>query len=397
MPKNKIKILHTSDWHLGKRLFKKERLQEQSFFLNWLLQKIMDENIDLLIVAGDIFDVPSPPVDALKVYYDFLFELSQNSKCEVVIISGNHDSKRLLAAPSPILKNLHCHIYTDFSKPDELTYRFKKQNQSVHLKLLPYFRNYELFNLLEESNLSDDKKDIESFFTQFFTSWNNTEECEFNKKILVAHHGFGEYSTGGSEQVIQLSGLDYFPINWVRDHFDYVALGHIHKKQSLSVEPPIIYTGAPLPMRFSESNKKYISIIEIEGDSLTYDFHQIPLQIKLESIRAKASEVELKVKELIQKTNEKTYLELIVDLEEAKSGIADSARELLKDTCIELISFIPIFNTKEKDSQPTKNINSMNIEELFEEYYKHKLGSESIPKELKTSFLTLLESTQHEN
>jgi exonuclease SbcD len=98
-----MRILHTSDWHLGKRLFKLDRTPEHEQFLNWLLGTLIEEKIDLLLIAGDIFDTPTPPHQSLEVFYNFLHRVSTETKTETMIIAGNHDSGLLLEAPAVTL------------------------------------------------------------------------------------------------------------------------------------------------------------------------------------------------------------------------------------------------------------------------------------------------------
>ena len=99
------KVLHTSDWHLGKKLYRLSRIEEQKLFLNWLSDLIITENIDALFIAGDIFDTPNPPSNALKIYFQFLKNVTDNSHCHIYIIAGNHDSGRFLEAPSGLLED----------------------------------------------------------------------------------------------------------------------------------------------------------------------------------------------------------------------------------------------------------------------------------------------------
>src|SRR5690349_20203908 len=105
-----MRVLHTSDWHLGKRLEQCERTEEHQHFLDWLVQIIQAQNIELLIIAGDIFDTGSPSNTALKQYYDFLWQLRQTCCRDVVVIGGNHDSVSTLNAPKALLKYFNVHV-----------------------------------------------------------------------------------------------------------------------------------------------------------------------------------------------------------------------------------------------------------------------------------------------
>ncbi|MDX5347081.1 MAG: exonuclease subunit SbcD, partial [Hymenobacteraceae bacterium] len=105
-----MRVLHTSDWHLGQRLVNNERTEEHRLFLNWLIKTICDQEIDLLLIAGDIFDTGFPSNTALKLYYDFLREVKQTCCRDIVIIGGNHDSVSTLNAPAELLRHFNVHV-----------------------------------------------------------------------------------------------------------------------------------------------------------------------------------------------------------------------------------------------------------------------------------------------
>lgn len=391
-----IKVLHTSDWHLGKRLFKYERIGEQKQFLDWLYHYIVTNKIDILLIAGDIFDVPSPPNTALKLFYDFIFRLSELKDFETVVITGNHDSASMFKATKLLLESHRCYVYHELSTElSELEHYYSKNGQTIGIKLLPYFRNFELQNHLIENN-NGDEENIKPFFQSFFSSWSQ----ESNYKILMAHHVFGAYELSGSEHAIFLSGVDHFPLDWVKAHFDYIALGHIHKKQVLSEEPPIIYTGSPIPYRFSESNQKYMSLITVDENGAKNDFIEIPTFNKL--IQVKTNDKDLKHALSMLKLQASTsdahiLLEVFIDLDEPKSGLVDEIRASIKDENIELISFIPNFEQREEKSVKYNDVRSLNLTDLFEKYYFDKYSNENPSEELKQTFITLLNEVKSED
>ena len=394
-----LKIIHTSDWHLGKKLFKYERIDEQRAFLNWLKAHIITNEVDILIVAGDIFDVPSPPVSALELLYDFIFQLGTETEVETFIITGNHDSSSLLDVPKNFFLKYRCHVYSRLDEvPNKMNYIFRKNGIRVGLKHLPYFRNHELTNIVKEEQ-SPSEEALENYFKSFFGYWEN--EKELDHKILISHHGFGKYSAAGSEHSIYLSGIDYFPLDWVNEKFDYVALGHIHKKQLLNENPPILYTGSPIPMRFSESNKKYVS--EITLTKTTLDFQLIDIPIFRELLRLKtnnenySTDLEKLINESTQQDLEK-FLEVEVQMNEPTGNIPDTIRKKLEGTNIRLISYQPqIFAEMKKNNKSQINLNKLSIDDLFIKYYKIKFDSDTIPDGVLKSFQELISGIDSEN
>jgi exonuclease SbcD len=107
-----FKIFHTSDWHLGKKLFKADRIEEHTQFLEWTYQFLISEKINLLIIAGDVFDVPNPPNVAQQLFYDFIFKIGKIPNFQSIVITGNHDSSSLFEIPKSFFQKHNCHIYT---------------------------------------------------------------------------------------------------------------------------------------------------------------------------------------------------------------------------------------------------------------------------------------------
>jgi len=140
-----MRILHTSDWHLGKRLFKLDRTEEHEAFLDWLVSTIIDRRIDVLLIAGDIFDTPSPPHQSLELFYRFLHRLSSETKASTYIIAGNHDSGVLLEAPALLLKEHRVKVWGKLSpKAQEHWEMISTENETIELCALPFFRSFEL-------------------------------------------------------------------------------------------------------------------------------------------------------------------------------------------------------------------------------------------------------------
>ena len=393
-----IKILHTSDWHLGKRLFKEERIDEHQSFLNWIHDYIINNQIDLLIIAGDIFDVISPPNNIVKMFYEFIYKLGLIPNFKTIIISGNHDSASLLEAPKQFLELHQCYIYTRLDQNfTKMEFIFEKDGISIGLKLLPYFRNYELINLLKNNpDLDSDDAAIESLFKSYFSNWSKPVD----KKILVAHHVFGDYNLAGSEQAIYLSGLDHFPLSWIRPYFDYTALGHIHKTQVLSTEPPIIYPGSPIPLRFSESNNKNIIEIEIVNNELTFQKIKIPNTKELIQIETNEEYLDIAIEELLesrQNADSPGFLEVIVKMDKPKSGLADKIHKILSKSNLKMISFIPKFSNSTNKNNQYEFVNKLNLTDLFKIYYKHKFNNDEMPEQIQKSFQDLLAEVRDEN
>jgi exonuclease SbcD len=271
-----MKVLHTSDWHLGKRLEQCERTEEHQHFLDWLLQTIEDQDIEVLIIAGDIFDTGTPSNAALKQYYDFLWALRATNCREVVVIGGNHDSVATLNAPRALLRYFKVHVVGGV--PDDFTEQIiPVKNSSGQTELVicavPFLRDKDI----RLSVPGETHEEREARIKQGI--------CDHYKK-LVAHiapfkaqqipviatgHLFAAGgSTSESEKEIHVGNLgqicgDQFPAE-----FDYIALGHLHRPQVVNNMPHVRYSGSPIPLSFSEvEDTKLVLILDFSGGRLT--------------------------------------------------------------------------------------------------------------------------------
>lgn len=371
-----MRILHTSDWHLGKRLFKLDRSEEHALFLDWLIKTIKEQNIDVLLIAGDIFDTPTPPHQALETFYNFLHRMSVETTTETLIIAGNHDSGLLLEAPSKILAPHRVKVWGKLSeKQDEHWYKIG----NVDLCAIPFFRSYELLpqgegDVLEalKSYLVRDKK---------------------GPQLLMLHHLAGKFELTGSEQVINLSGVDSIPTD-VLNSFDYVALGHIHKPQKISSS--IFYSGSPIPLRFSETIRKSVMIIEEKEGKLESSSFPIPAFRELITIRTDENDYRKDIEGLQIESHLRPMAEVQISLSAPRIGLVDEIKNLLEEKGLELLSYMPLYEAKEKKERRSEKLFELSPLELFQEFYKTKYkDAGEVPEDLKSDFSELLEKVKH--
>ncbi|WPU63656.1 exonuclease SbcCD subunit D [Peredibacter starrii] len=375
-----MRILHTSDWHLGKRLFKLDRSPEHELFLNWLLSILREEKIDVLLIAGDIFDTPTPPHQSLEVFYNFLHRVSTETTTDTYIIAGNHDSGLLLEAPARLLSFHRVKIWGKLSTEiKDHWINITKGKESIDLCALPFFRSYELLPQGEGDALAVLKTYL--------------EPQSKNPSILMLHHLAGVFEAAGSEQVISLSGVDSIPTE-VMDRFDYVALGHIHKPQKVGKKS--YYSGSPIPMRFSETQRKSVMIIDVKDSEFEIKTHQIPVFRDLFIVKADESTYLAKLKELIPSTELKGMVEVQLNLAAPRIGLIDEIKEVLDKKGLELLSFLPFYAAKDDAPKKHEKLFELSPLELFQEFYATKFPEEKeVPEDLKADFTELLEKVKH--
>jgi exonuclease SbcD len=301
-----MKILHTADWHLGKKLEQCERTEEHQDFLDWLIEKLKTACIDVLIIAGDVFDSGTPSNTALEQYYHFLRKVKDTCCREVVIIGGNHDSISTLNAPKSLLKYFNVHIVGGV--PD----LFTEQIISIHdvqgkLELVicavPFLRDRDIrLSVSGESNEEREqriKQGISNHYHRFVE--HITTYKQNNIPVIATGHLFAAgSSTSESEKEIHVGNLgqvngDQFPVE-----FNYIALGHIHRPQVVNKMEHIRYSGSPIPLSFSENEDlKQVLVLEFkDGELISLEPHEVPCGRKLIRFKGTLEQVKSKILQL---------------------------------------------------------------------------------------------------
>ncbi|PKQ67244.1 exonuclease subunit SbcD [Raineya orbicola] len=280
-----MRILHTADWHLGQKLYDRERFDEFQNFLDWLIDIIRKERVDVLIVAGDIFDVASPPQKALEQYYQFLAKLVKETPCNhAIIVGGNHDSTHSLNAPQELAKILQLHIVGGASENKEhdlIEIRNEKNELQAVVAAVPFLRDKDIrYNQVTLDNETRDRAIAEAIYNHYAQMAQIIRQrgyAEMNIPLIATGHLFAQgcshHSEEGeenkAEKMIYSGNLGKVPATVFPSIFDYVALGHLHRSQMVGGKNHIRYSGSPLPLSFSERNdKKYVLLVDFEGKNL---------------------------------------------------------------------------------------------------------------------------------
>jgi exonuclease SbcD len=270
-----LKVLHTADWHLGKRLENCERTEEHQYFLDWLIKELDNQSIDVLIIAGDIFDIGSPSNTSLKQYYDFLNKVNSTSCQDVVIIGGNHDSVATLNAPKELLKFFNIHVVGGV--PDDfheqiIPIKDSQGNLKLVVCAVPFLRDRDVRLAIPGETALEMEARIKQGICDHY---NKFKELVGNYKasgipVIATGHLFaaGAINTG-SEKDIHVGNLGQICGDQFPEEFDYIALGHLHRPQVVNKMAHIRYSGSPIPLSFSESEDcKVVLTLEFDGGKL---------------------------------------------------------------------------------------------------------------------------------
>jgi len=272
-----MKILHTSDWHLGQSFFTKSRKEEHQGFIDWLLQQVATEQVDAVIIAGDIFDTGTPPSYAREMYNQFVVDMQQLN-CVLVVLGGNHDSVSTLNESKQILACLNTFVVastgiaTDeqvFTIPDKLG------QPGAILCAVPFIRARDVLqSAAGETGLQKRQALGDAIKQHYQTLYQIAEAKRQNSGLAIPIVATGHLTALGvsqSESVrdIYIGTLDGF----AADGFppaDYIALGHIHKPQIVAKSEHIRYCGSPIPLSFDElGTQKQVMLVEFTGAKRT--------------------------------------------------------------------------------------------------------------------------------
>ena len=320
--KRTVKILHTSDWHIGQKFMGKSRVDEHKAFLSWLYEIIKKENIEVLIVAGDIFDTGNPPNYALELYYNFLKELFSlsNPNLYVIITAGNHDSVSTLKASKQLLEFMNVHVISSGEVDEnELIPIYKEDKLQAVVCAVPFLRDSVVRKSIsgqttaqKESSLNDGIKQHYINVYEEANSLINKLTGKNNLPIIATGHLTTVGSrTSESERDIYIGGTLDIGSDFLGKYFDYVALGHLHINQSVGYNH-VRYSGSPIPLSFSEANqKKKINIVEFKNINTDKNVEvreiEIPQHRKLQVLKGNLESVKAELQIIKDKT---TWIEI---------------------------------------------------------------------------------------
>lgn len=310
-----MKILHTADWHIGKKLHKTELAEDFDLFIDWLCKTIEAEGVDLLLVSGDIFDLANPSSDARRQYYRALMKMKQFN-CRIILTGGNHDSPAMLDAPREILKELDIDIIGGL--PDELEdvvipVPGKDGKPEVVIAALPFLRDADLRRAGDVDNYDDRLEALKAGIQNTFFETSEICASKFPgvPAIAMGHLFTAGIETSESEREIQIGNLAAFEASRFGSYFSYIALGHIHKPQRVAAAVPAFYSGSPLPLSFSERrDEKRVLLIDTKQNWEPKSF-PVPAFRSLLRISGNLEELSRKLEEL----QEKKVLESLLEVE----------------------------------------------------------------------------------
>ena len=391
-----MKILHTADWHLGKRLDRFSRLEEQVLVMNEIVEIADRENVDLVLIAGDLFDNFNPSVEATELFYKTLKRLSLNGKRPVIAISGNHDSPSLIDAPDPLAREcgiiLIGHPKANIA-PFELEHfkiskaaagfielEFKNHDFPIRILHTPYANEIRLKEYLGENKDEELNQVLRENWKQIAD-----EFCDENGvNLLMAHlymnkKGAPMLEEPDGEKPIKIGNADLVWSDIIPHQIQYTALGHLHSFQNIgTVEKPVVYSSSPLCYSFSEARQtKYVSIIEVKPKELV-SFEKITLKNGKPLVRKTFDSVEKTIEWLQENPN--TLVELTL---ESETFLKAEERKLIYQSHGGIVHLIPKVKNQDFNENQLSEINlNQDIQTLFKDYFKSKNNGQEANEDL---------------
>lgn len=262
-----MKILHTSDWHLGHRMLEQSQQEEQALFLDWLIRYIDTNKVDVLLLSGDIFNVGVPSAQAQKLYYDFLVRLHNSSCHTAVITGGNHNAPSTLNAPKELLEAFDIKVVGKATEnlANEV-FTITADGEQLIVAAIPYLRDQDIRRAIASESAEEIINRYKTALVNHFA--NVAQHCKSIKETDSTVFAMGHlFAIGGktsdSEQSIYVGNLGDVGASDFPELFDYVALGHLHQAQMVGGKNHIRYSGSPYILSFSEVGQdKKIVVIE---------------------------------------------------------------------------------------------------------------------------------------
>lgn len=391
----KLKILHTADWHLGKKLEHFNRHEEQIAVMEEICIIAEEQNVDLVIVAGDLYDTFSPPAESQDLFYKTLHILTNKGKRAVIAIAGNHDMPERIEAPHPLAQacgiifsgfpntNVPCFEVEDGlkvtkSEPGFIELQLPGIDFPVRLLLTPYANEMRLKTCLDKIDSEEDLRNI------LENDWQAHAEtfCDEKGVNLMAAHlyfmkkgGVAEEEPEGEKSILHIGGAQAIYSENVPKQIQYVALGHLHRYHSVDNSPcPIVYSSSPLCYSFAEADqKKYVVIVELEP-KLEAVYQPIELKKGFPLKRKKFEDIGAAKEWLAD--NKEAYVEITLVTESFLDG---STRKQLTEIHERIVDIIPEIRRKEGESEEVDPLivdQTKDITSLFVDYFKYENNAE---------------------
>ena len=378
-----MKILHTSDWHIGSTLYGRKRYDETEQFLQWLVETIKNHSIEALLVAGDVFDTSTPSNTAQELYYRFLNEVSRTNCRHVIVTAGNHDSPSFLDAPKVLLKAFNVHVVGSAAEKGGFEVLVLKDGDSkpeLIVCAVPFLRDRDVRQSSEGESYQDkENRLVEGIISHYQKAYEEAckEQNDLDTSLPIV--GMGHLFIAGSsiykrlgeasgERDLYVGNLGQVPADRLPS-FDYFALGHLHIPQKVACNEVIRYSGSPMAMNFDEIHQqKSVVLVDIEDQHVDVQTIPVPAFRQFEQIKSDWNSIE----NTINKLKEESFtgwVEVIYEGQEAIGNLRERVYKLVENTSIEVLKIqnAMLFNAVMKQYEKEVELQDLNPADVFDQ------------------------------
>lgn len=392
-----MRILHTSDWHLGQNFYSKSRATEHEMFLEWLLETAQSHDVDAIIVAGDIFDTGQPPSYARELYNRFVVNLQQTG-CHLVIVAGNHDSVATLNESRDILAFLNTTVVASAGHAPQI---LKKRDGTPGAVLcpVPFLRPRDIVQSTAGLSGGEKQQHLLQSITDYYHQQYD-EACTLRGKLPIPVIATGHLTTVGASKSdavrdIYIGTLDAFPAQNFPPA-DYIALGHIHRAQIIGGCDHIRYCGSPISLSFDETGKaKSVHLVSfIDGKLSAVETLEVPVTQPLAVLKGDLASITAQLEQYREADlNPPVWLDIEITTDDYLHDMQRKIQALTEDLPVEVLLVRRSREQREKIllSAQRETLSELRVEEVFE----RRLSLEEIDDEKRARLNELFNHTLH--
>ncbi|MEA3466461.1 MAG: exonuclease SbcCD subunit D C-terminal domain-containing protein [Thermodesulfobacteriota bacterium] len=401
-----MKVLHTSDWHLGRTLYGRKRYEEFSAFLTWLAETIEAQQVDILLVSGDIFDTSAPSHRAQQLYYRFLCRVATSCCRHVIVIGGNHDSPSFLNAPQELLKALDVHVIgssTENLGDEVLLLRDLAGAPELIVCAVPYLRDRDIRTAQAGESIEDKERKLLEGLRNHYSEVGALAEEMSNElggeiPIIAMGHLFtagGQTVDGDGVRELYVGSLAHVTAEIFPTWSDYVALGHLHVPQKINGSEVMRYSGSPLAMGFGEARQqKSICLIEFVQRTARVTTVDVPVFQQLERIHGTWDEIAVRIREL-SLLQRPIWLEIVYDGVDVIGDLRERLEQALAATGTEVaMEILRVQNRRIIDRvlqqiDTDETLDDLDVDDVFDRC----LDAHAVPQEQQRALLDAYRET----
>ena len=382
-----MRILHTSDWHLGQHFMGKTRQAEHQAFCAWLIEQVSEQAVDAVLIAGDIFDTGAPPSYAREQYNRFIVELRATG-CELVVLGGNHDSVAMLGESKALLAQLGTRLIPGVCEPlDEQLLVLHRRDGAPGAILcgIPFIRPRDVLQSQAGQSAQDKQQSLQQAIAQHYQDLYGlavAKRAELGGElpiIATGHLTTVGASASDSVREIYVGSLEAFPTS-AFPPAAYIALGHIHRPQKVGGLEHIRYCGSPIPLSFDEAKQqKEVLLVDLDSSGLCQiTALPVPRFQPLLSLRGSLKELEVAIQEAAKQgtAEQPVWLEVLVGTDDYLSDLQLRIAALCEGLPVEVLRIRRERGnaSASMQGQAKETLDELSVEDVFAQ----RLSSESL-------------------